>query len=124
MSCSWMGTSTWSLDGMAVTVSLASPAFSSSQPGWGRPVWSWIDSCTFRFLRLGSLTCTTPAGRERDRLVHVQVLSHALLDLDHVARLDLVGGDVDLLAVDGHVGVPDQLACLVAGPGQAAPGGR
>src|SRR5215207_1590689 len=62
-----------------------------------------------------------PAGLELDRLVHVQVLAHALLDLDDVARLDLVGGDVDLLAVDGHVRVPDQLARLVAAAGQPAP---
>src|SRR5215211_4551139 len=62
-----------------------------------------------------------PAGLELDRLVHVQVLAHALLDLDDVARLDLVGGDVDLLAVDGHVRVADQLARLVAAAGQAAP---
>src|SRR5215217_5927670 len=62
-----------------------------------------------------------PAGLELDRLVYVQVLAHTLLDLDDVARLDLVGGDVDLPAVDGHVRVAHQLARLVAAPGQAAP---
>src|SRR5215212_8758673 len=62
-----------------------------------------------------------PAGLELDRLVYVQVLAHTLLDLDDVARLDLVGGDVDLPAVDGHVRVPDQLARLVAAAGQPAP---
>src|SRR5215208_6817951 len=62
-----------------------------------------------------------PAGLELDRLVHVQVLAHALLDLDDIARLDLVGGDVDLPAVDGHVRVAHQLARLVAAAGQAAP---
>src|SRR5512133_789430 len=62
-----------------------------------------------------------PAGLELDRLVHVQVLARALLHLDDVARLDLVGGDVDLPAVDGHVRVAHQLTRLVAAPGQAAP---
>src|SRR5215217_1667703 len=62
-----------------------------------------------------------PAGVDLDRLVHVQVLAHALFDLDDVARLDLVGGGVDFLAVDGHVRVPHQLARLVAAAGQPAP---
>jgi hypothetical protein len=33
----------------------------------------------------------------------------ALLDRDHVARLHLVGGDVDALAVDRDVAVVDEL---------------
>src|SRR4030095_2061682 len=96
MSCSWMGTSTWSRDGRLVTVSLASPAFSSSQPGWGRPVWSWIDSCTFRFWRMRSLTWTTSPGVTREE------------------------GLLTLPALDGPVPVRDQLACLVTAAGQPA----
>jgi hypothetical protein len=36
------------------------------------------------------------------------------LDRDHVVRLDLIRGDVHLLAVDKEVGVTDQLACLAS----------
>ena len=39
----------------------------------------------------------------------------ALCDLDHIAGLDEVGRNVDLLAVDGEVGVADELTGLTAG---------
>ena len=42
-----------------------------------------------------------------------------LLDLDHVARLDQIGGDIHPLAVDGEVAVAHQLTGLTAGHGEA-----
>src|SRR6266508_919475 len=64
-----------------------------------------------------------PAGLELDRLVDVEVAAHLLLDLDDVARLHLVGGDVDLPAVVRDVGMAHELPGLVARAGQAAPVG-
>ena len=40
-------------------------------------------------------------------------------DLDHIARLDLVRGDVDTLAIDSEVIVGNQLAGVAAGLGKA-----
>ena len=40
-------------------------------------------------------------------------------NLDHIAGLDLIGGNVDLPAVDGEVGVAHQLTGLTAGHGEA-----
>ena len=42
-----------------------------------------------------------------------------LTDLDHVTGLDLVRGDVDLLAIDGKVSVAHQLAGVAAGLSKA-----
>ena len=42
------------------------------------------------------------------------------LDADHIALLDGVGGDVHLLAVDGHQAVADELTGLSAAGGKAA----
>src|SRR5690606_35635636 len=52
---------------------------------------------------------------ERDQLA--RLLPHA----DDLARLDLVGGDVHLLAVHGDVAVVDELAGRVDGGGEARP---
>ena len=43
----------------------------------------------------------------------------ALLDLDHIAHANQIGGDVDLMAIDGEMGVVHQLTGLAAGHGEA-----
>src|SRR6185295_16532750 len=53
------------------------------------------------------------------RLVDADDLAALLLDRHHVAHLHLEAGDVDLAVVDAEVAVPDQLAGLGAGVGEA-----
>src|SRR5690606_34541813 len=66
-----------------------------------------------------------PRGREvhlrghRQRLLHAKLLLRLLGQRDRVARLDLVGRQVDQLAVHGHAAVADQLARGRAGDGEA-----
>src|SRR5919202_1014759 len=78
MSCSWIGTSTWSRVGMAVTVSLASPAFSSSQAGWGRPApVDHVVQPRLQQLEQGLAGDALPAGR-LDVVVVELLLEHAV----------------------------------------------
>ena len=59
------------------------------------------------------------SGGRLDGLADLIVLAALLADLDDVALADLVGGDVDLLAVHLDVAVADELAGLGAGGGEA-----
>ena len=73
----------------------------------------------------GVLVTLQPGGQQHDRSLLAQQLAEldggtaGLDDFDHIARLDLVRGDVDTLAIDSEVVVGNQLAGVAAGLGKA-----
>ena len=72
----------------------------------------------------GVLITIQPLGGSNESIVFLQLLEESvgggfLGNSDHIANLDQVAGDVDMVAVDGEVAVVHQLASLAAGIGEA-----
>ena len=72
----------------------------------------------------GVLITIQPLGGSNESIVFLQLLEESvgggfLGNSDHIANLDQVAGDVDMVAVDGEMTVVHQLASLTAGIGEA-----